>query len=639
MCGIAGFVDARRAQSRDDLDRQVRLMAGRLFHRGPDDGGSFVQEDVGLALGFRRLAIQDLTTDGAQPMVSHEGRYVVVFNGEIYNFLDLKRRLEQEGRAPDWRGHSDTEVMLACFGAYGVDRTLDLLEGMFALALFDRKEDRLTLARDRLGEKPLYFGWMGNVFMFASELKALAVNDAWAPEMDTEAAAAFVRYSYVPTPRSIIRGIGKLRPGHKIVIDLNRMTPGQLPDPVPYWNAVSVVQEQQDFDGSPEDAVVELEQLLERSIAKRMVADVPLGAFLSGGIDSSTVVAIMQKLSDRPVNTYTIGFNDKRFDEAPHAKAVAGHLGTAHTELYVDTNTSLGLVERLPEIYDEPFADVSALPTLLLSKMTRDNVTTALAGDGGDELFCGYPRYHSAVRKWRRKRGPGLSQAILDNLPFGILNAVPGSRKPSRLGDKFSKIFANNCATSLEALYESYMTRWRVIDRPCPVSRLGYFGEEGRHASLDDLLARLMFADAQSYLPDQLLVKVDRASMSVSLEVRAPLLARDIVEFAWRLPSAIKCHKGLSKWPLRQVLYKHVPQEIIDRPKQGFEPPLADWLRGPMRDWAQSLLSADVLEQGGLLDPEPIRAVWEEHLKGQRNWHFELWNILMLQSWRRHWGI
>ncbi|WP_259779326.1 asparagine synthase (glutamine-hydrolyzing) [Aestuariispira ectoiniformans] len=639
MGGITGFIDSRRSQSGEDLERQVRLMAGRLLHRGPDDGGSFVDEKQGLALGFRRLAIQDLTADGAQPMASHNGRYVITFNGEIYNFQELTARLEREGRAPNWRGHSDTEVMLACISAYGVEQALDLFDGMFALALYDRKENTLTLARDRLGEKPLYYGWMGPCFLFASELKALAANDAWAPELDRDAAAAFIRYSYVPAPRSIIRGIGKLLPGHMITLGLDGLSPGSLPSPKAFWDATAIVQNQSPFDGGPEQATDELEKILERSIARRMVADVPLGAFLSGGIDSSLVVALMQKQSARPINTYTIGFNDKRFDEAPHAKAVAQHLGTDHTELYVDTNASLGLVEQLPEFYDEPFADVSALPTLLLSRMTRDNVTTALAGDGGDELFCGYPRYHGTARKRRKKRGVPLPPQILDNLPFGFLNAIPGHKKPSRLGDKLAKKVADSCASSLEALYENGMTRWRVVDRPCPVSRVGYFGDPSAWPALDDPLARLMFADARTYLPDQLLVKVDRASMAVSLEVRAPMLAREVVEFAWALPSQIKHRDGLSKWPLRQVLYKHVPREIIDRPKQGFEPPLADWLCGPMRDWAQTLLSSDSIQQGGLLDPEPVRAVWEEHLKGQRNWHFELWNVLMLQSWRRHWNV
>lgn len=639
MCGITGFIDRQRSQGREALDRQVRLMAGKLLHRGPDDGGAYIEEEAGLALGFRRLAIQDLTADGAQPMKSHDGRFVIVFNGEIYNFRELKTRLEQEGRAPNWRGHSDTEVMLACISAYGLDHALDLFDGMIALALYDRKERRITLARDRLGEKPLYYGWMGHCFLFASELKAFAANDAWQPELDQEAAAAFVRYSYVPAPRSILRGIFKLPPGHSLSLSVEGMAVNQLPAPRPYWDAKAVVESHPAYEGDAGQAVDELERLLMQSVERRMVADVPLGAFLSGGIDSSLVVALMQRQADRPVNTYTIGFNDKRFDEAPHAKAVARHLGTNHTELYVDPNAPLALVEQLPEFYDEPFADVSALPTLLLSRMTRDNVTTALAGDGGDELFCGYPRYQTTARKWRKKTGIALPQHLLDHLPFGFLNAIPGSKKPSRLGDKLAKKVGDNCAPSLEALYENTMTRWRVIDRPCPVSRGGYFAADHTHPMGTDPVARLMFADAQTYLPDQLLVKVDRASMAVSLEVRAPMLAREVVEFAWRLPSGMKHRDGLSKWPLRQVLYKHVPKEIIDRPKQGFEPPLGDWLRGPMRDWAQSLISSEAIQKDGFLDPEPIRAVWEEHLKGQRNWHFELWNVLMLQAWRRHWSV
>lgn len=632
MCGIAGFLDIEKSRGRAELTRLAAAMADSMLHRGPDDDGAWADPDAGIALGFRRLAIQDLSADGAQPMTSADRRFTIVFNGEIYNFLELRRELDERG-GQNWRGRSDTEVMLAAFAAWGTEGALTRFDGMFAFALWDAKERTLTLARDRMGEKPLYFGWAGKNLVFGSELKAIAAHPDFKKRIDPQAVAALMRYSYIPAPASIYQGIEKLPPGAMVEIaNGGTVCRGH------YWDPVSEAENAATFEGDETSAVRELERLMLRSVSRRMLADVPLGAFLSGGIDSATVVALMQQTATQPVRTFTIGFTDKRFDEAPMAKAVARHLGTDHSEVYVDPNDSLRAVERMPFVYDEPFADVSQLPTLLLSHLTREHVTTALTGDGGDELFGGYPRYRKAVAQWRDDRP--MSRSLMNVIPFGPLNLISsGFGKPGRFGDKLWRKLSDRTKPSLELLYEGYMSRWRVYDRPTPDPELGYFVEGTRRPNLDDDLMRLMFCDAVSYLPDDLLVKVDRASMAASLETRAPLLNHDIVRFAWGLPSRFKIAGGTGKKVLRGVLERHVPKSLYDRPKRGFEPPLADWLRGPLRDWAQSLIASDRLEADGILDPEPIRAIWEEHLKGQRNWHFELWNVLMLQSWREAWRV
>jgi len=637
MCGITGFVSPNSDKNNTVLKAQLQKMTDDLKHRGPDDEGHYVACELGLALGFRRLAIQDLSPDGHQPMQSHDGRYEIVFNGEIYNFLELRKNLEAAG-VTNWKGHSDTEVMLTAISYYGLDRALNLFDGMFAIALYDRKDSTLTLIRDRMGEKPLYYGWSGGSFLFSSELKAMTVYQGWQPKLCKRAANAFLQYSYIPAPLTIYEGIYKLRQGQSLVLPLEGLSAGTLPDPTYYWDPKKTVERPKRSFSNPTQAVDELEELLSTSISRRMVSDVPLGAFLSGGIDSSTVVALMQKLGTQSVKSYAIGFDDPKFDEAPHARAVANHLGTDHTELYANTDILLGAVEKLPFVYDEPFGDVSALPTLLLSHMTREHVTTALSGDGGDELFLGYPRYSDAVNRWRKRNRPlGL---LKDYAPFGGLNLLSAlANRPGRLGDKIWKKSRDGAATDITHLYEGYMSRWQVVDKAMPSATGHYFHDQSLHPNASDPLLGLSFADAVTYLPDDLLVKVDRASMAVSLEVRAPLLARDVVEFAWDLPSEYKVRDGVGKWALRQVLYRHVPQKIIDRPKTGFQPPLADWLRGPLRDWAQSLITDSNFDGDELLDMEPVRALWEEHLKGQRNWHFELWNVLMLQSWRRKWGI
>lgn len=639
MCGIAGFIDSKRGRPRDRLIAEVTGMADALTHRGPDDAGQWVAPELGLALGFRRLAIQDLSPEGAQPMTGAGGRHTIVFNGEIYNFQDLRRQLAGEG-VGGWRGRSDTEVLLAAVARWGLATALSRFDGMFAFALWDAEARTLTLARDAMGEKPLYFGWHGDLFLFGSELKAIAAHPDFRGVIAPEAVAGFMRYGYVPAPRSIFAGIEKLPPGGTLTLSLDGADRGGEASVVRghFWDPIAEAEDAAPFEGGAGAAVDRLEHLMKRSIGRRMVADVPLGAFLSGGIDSSAVTALMQELSDRPVRSFSIGFTDKRYDEAPFAREVARHLGTEHTELYVDPARTVELVPRLPRIFDEPFADISALPTMMLAMLTRAHVTTALSGDGGDELFCGYPRYWETVAQWRRDSP--MSANMLKLVPFGPLNVISsGVGKPGRFGDKLWRRLSERSAPSLERLYELKMSRWRIWDRPAALPTDGYFAPGARRADLDDDLKRLMLADAVTYLPDQLLVKIDRASMAASLEARAPLLDREIVRFAWGLGSEHKWKDGTGKWVLRQVLDRRVPKHLIDRPKRGFEPPMADWLRGPLRDWAQSLIASDSLAADGLIDPEPVRAVWEEHLKRQRNWHNELWTVLMLQSWRQHWGV
>ena len=639
MCGIAGFLDTRRTRNADSLAGEARAMADRLVHRGPDDDGTLAEPEAGLALGFRRLAIQDVGPDGAQPMTSRCGRWSVVFNGEIYNFQALRRELDAAGAGgagDGWRGRSDTEVLLAAVAYWGLDAALARFDGMFAIALWDRRTQTLHLARDRMGEKPLYCGWAGPVFLFASELKAIAAHTDFTARLDPEAVAGFMRYGYVPAPRSIYAGIEKLAPGGTLAVAA-AAAPGAAMRGL-FWDPVAEAEGATPFDGDDAAAADRLEKLLKRSVSRRLVADVPLGAFLSGGIDSAAVTAIAQEVSPEPVRTFAVGFKDRRFDEAPYAKAVARHLGTEHTEVYADPSAVLEYVPRLPAIYDEPFADVSVLPTLLLAAMTRRHVTTALSGDGGDELFCGYPRYADTLRRWRGDAP--VSPKMLKLVPFGPLNVISsGVGKPGRFGDKLYRRLSDRAASSLETLYEGCMARWRVVDKPTAAPTESYFAPGARRPALDDDMQRLMVADALTYLPDDLLVKVDRATMATSLEARAPLLDHEIVRFAWGLPSARKWRDGVSKRPLRELLYRRLPREMVDRPKRGFEPPLADWLRGPLRDWAQALIASDALAADGLIDPEPVRAVWEEHLKGYRNWHFELWNVLMLQSWRAQWAV
>ena len=635
MCGIVGYWGDAVS---DELPA-VR-MADRIAHRGPDGSGVWCDKAAGLALAHRRLSIIDLSLAGHQPMLSPCGRYVLVYNGEIYNHLDLRADLEREGGGFDWRGHSDTEILLAALRHWGVKGGLERINGMFAFALWDKAERVLYLARDRMGEKPLYYGHCGTTLLFGSELKTLAAHPRWSGRLDREALTLFLRYNYVPAPWSIYQGIRKLPPAHFVAI---RDRGPVIADPIRYWD-VNAAAARGASETSPEALTDELEALLLDAVGRRMAADVPLGAFLSGGYDSSIVAALMQRQSDRPVQTFSIGFREEEYNEARHAKAVAAHLGTDHTELYVSPEQAMAVIPDLPTIYDEPFADSSQIPTFLVSRLARRHVTVSLSGDGGDELFCGYNRYLLGYSVWRRLgRIPPPARRLLATLirsaPGHALDrmqrALPRRRQVSSLPDRLPKLAEVLSYRTSHAFYRSLVSHAKdpaalVLGAHEPETMLDRPGDLPR---LPGLRERMMLLDMHTYLPDDILTKVDRASMSVSLEARVPLLDHRVVEFAWRVPTDLKYRNGESKWLLRQVVYRHVPRELMERPKMGFGVPIEHWLRGPLRDWAEALLDERRLREDGLLQPAPIRQMWNEHLGGRRRWHYNLWDVLMFQAW------
>lgn len=642
MCGIAGFLDPSAGLGEDTMAARVRSMAEVIRHRGPDGDGVWCDPEAGIAFGHRRLSIIDLSDAGAQPMVSADGRYVITYNGEAYNFDVLAKELEKAGHR--FRGRSDTEVIVEACAAWGVERTVEKLIGMFAFALWDRKERRLTLARDRLGIKPLYWGRFGGLFLFGSELKALRAHPGWRAEIDRDALAAYFRFAYVPEPRSIYAGVQKLPPGALLVL-----ADGREPEITRYWDPRAVAREgARDPSRLDDDEAADtLDTLLRDAVGRRMVADVPLGAFLSGGVDSSAVAALMQAGSDRPVRTFTIGFNEPGYDEAKHAKAVAAHLGTDHTELYVEPADALDLVSRLPDWFDEPFADSSQMPTYLVSEMTRRHVTVALSGDGGDEMFAGYNRYTWGDRVWRRSGW--MPQQIRNGLA-GLLTApppaawdrmfqlAPARLRPPEAGDKLYKFADALAAAGPDDLYRRMVTQWSepgLVEGAAEPG--GEIWDDTVSRDLPDFVRRAQYFDSVTYLPGDILTKVDRTSMAVSLEARVPLLDHRVAEFAWRLPQSQTIRNGRGKWLLRRVLDRYVPRALIDRPKSGFAVPLASWLRGPLRDWAAGLLDEDRLERDGILNPAPVRAAWEEHLSGRRNRQHQIWTVLMFQAWKERW--
>ena len=640
MCGIAGFLDTTRSASPDALQHTATAMARTLVHRGPDDEGVWVDAPAGVALGSRRLAILDLSPAGHQPMVSASGRYVIAFNGEVYNFEAVRGELLTERKAT-FRGHSDTEVVLGAIEKWGLAGALGRFNGMFAFALWDREELRLTLARDRMGEKPLYYGWCGAVFVFGSELKALRAHPAFTAEIDRDALALYMAHNCVPAPYSIFRDIRKLPPASYAVVE----TRERGVTVHTYWSLAEKVTEgiAQPFSGSETEAVEQLDALLRDSVRLRMVADVPLGAFLSGGVDSSTVVALMQAQSPRPIRTFSIGTSDEEFNEARDAGRVARHLGTEHTELYVTPQQALDAVPKMPGIYDEPFADSSQIPTYLVARLARQHVTVSLSGDGGDELFGGYNRHLWTPRVWRTMR---WMPRPLRRAVGGVLTAVPASRWQSIVGAlsvvsadarqrmpgyKVHKLASVLEARDLAELYRGLATHWR---EPVVLGATALPGALGRALPrFTDFVEQMMYLDTVTYLPDDILVKLDRATMAVSLEGRVPMLDHRVVEFAWRLPLPMRVRGTTGKWALRQVLYRYVPQALVDRPKAGFGVPLAEWLRGPLRDWAETLLHPKRLRDEGYLDPKPIRELWEQHLAGQGSWAYHLWDVLMFQAW------
>lgn len=652
MCGIAGCFDFNKILSPQELGPLVSLMRDALYLRGPDDAGLWVDLHNGVALGHRRLAIIDLTPEGRQPMASACGRYVIVFNGEIYNYQEIRRELDHLRVSPAWRGHSDTEVMVAAICHFGLESAVKKFEGMFAFALWDKEERVLHLCRDRIGEKPLYFGIVEGSLLFGSELKALLAHPKWRGDIDRSSLSIFLRYGCIPSPHSIYKNIFKISPGTILTLDKNILSQNNLKDLIPYvyWSAAEVVEKGlfNQFATDEKETIGELERLLSNVIKGQMISDVPLGAFLSGGIDSSTVVSLMQAQSAKPVRTFTIGVESPEYDEAGHAKAVARHLGTEHHELYVTDNDALATIPLLSGLYDEPFADSSQIPTFLVAKMTREHVTVSLSGDGGDELFGGYDKYFIVESLWRKFGWmPGISRTLFVRLLSAFSPEVLNSRLrflsyiildnklTGKMSDKIKKFSEVLEFDSPEDLFFQVISAWK---NPNEIVVGGEDPHVNSISSINGLnfgnfKEKFMAWDLVTYLPDDILVKVDRAAMGVSLETRIPLLSHRVVEFAWRVPLQMKIKNGKGKWLLRELLYKHVPKSLIDRPKKGFAIPIADWLRGPLKDWASALLSEERIASEGFFYPEPVRQKWQEHLSGHYNWQFPLWNVLMFQSW------
>lgn len=640
MCGIVGVLSSKS----NDLESIAREMTQTLHHRGPDDQGIWLDKKADIALGHARLSILDLTSAGHQPMISASERFVIAFNGEIYNHLHLRKEIEQL-KFYSWKGHSDTETLLAGFELWGFEATLKKAVGMFAISLWDTKERVLYLARDRMGEKPLYYGFQNNVFMFASELKALKAHPAFESTINRDAIALQMRHSYIPEPHSIYQGIFKLIPGHFLKLDSNtneiKITA--------YWTLNETVKEGNDnpYTANSAEAILNIEKVLKEAVQSQMLSDVPLGAFLSGGIDSSLVTALMQSQSNTPIKTFTIGFHEEGYNEAEFAKTVARHLKTDHTELYVTDKEALDVVPLLPSLYDEPFSDSSQIPTFLVSQMTKQHVTVALSGDGADELFGGYNRYFWADKIWKkigflphsvRSNIAHLltlpSPDTLNNQFSSISHYLPRRYRYKNFGDKLHKLAEILALSSKEETYLSLISHWKspqdiVVGANEPSAVLNKLIEKKEL----DFISQMMYADAVSYLPGDILTKVDRAAMGVSLETRAPFLDHRVVEAAWKLPFSMKIQGDQGKWILRQILYKYVPKEMIERPKMGFGAPIDSWLRGPLKEWAEALLDEDQLKREGFLNPAPIRQKWEEHLSKKRNWQYHLWNVLMFQAW------
>jgi asparagine synthase (glutamine-hydrolysing) len=630
VCGLIGFLrpaglDASKAA------RIVRSMSEALRHRGPDDMGVWLDAGPGIALGHRRLAVLDLTPAGHQPMLSQSSRYVLSYNGEIYNHLAMRADLEAS-ETLNWRGHSDTETLLAGFDRWGIEATLRRSVGMFAFALWDRDTRTLTLARDRLGEKPLYYGWQGDTLLFGSEIQALRAHPAFTGEVDPKVVALYLRRGYVPAPHSIYRGIYKLPPGMLLQYPASGGARAHA-QPRAYWSLSQVVRDgrARPFDGTAEEAAGQLEELLRDAVRGQSIADVPLGAFLSGGIDSSTVVALMQAQSSYPVRTFTIGFDEADYQEAPHAAEVARVLGTQHTELQVTPREAMTVIPQLAGIYGEPFGDSSAIPTHLMAQLARRQVTVCLSGDGGDELFAGYTRYKETADAWRLiSRVPPAVRRML----VGACRVVARRRPLSRAGWRADRLANYLAAGTARECYAAKTLQQPAV--PLVVAPNGAAAtavEVAAEAGLSGIHEQMMYADTLGYLPDDILTKVDRAAMAVSLETRIPMLDHRVVEFAWRLPLHLKVRNGDSKWVLKQVLYKHVPAALMQRPKSGFGIPVGEWVRGPLREWAEDLLAESRLRRDGILHAAPVRERWSRHLARLSSEDDFIWQLLMLQAW------
>lgn len=625
MCGIVGFLQSEVFTSSENTKECLQSMTDSIIYRGPDSEGHWYDLDDQIALGHRRLAILDLSESGHQPMLSDDDRYVMVFNGEIYNHLEIRQEIENSIPTIIWKGHSDTETLLKAIQVFGWEETLQKLVGMFAIALWDQQQKELTLARDRMGEKPLYWGWSGETVLFGSELKALKAHPAFNTEIDRDALALLLRYNYIPSPYSIYYGIEKLLPGHFVKIKIGQTR--EEVSPLSYWSLKENVEKEVSapFIGSDDETIDLLEHTIKQSLLGQMAADVPLGAFLSGGVDSSTIVALMQAESKKPIKTFAIGFDEPGYNEAEYAKAVAEHLGTEHTEFYVTAKEALEVVPLLSSIFCEPFADSSQIPTYLVSKMAKQHVTVALSGDAGDELFGGYNTYQLLPKIWK----------IVSPLPtpvrklaFKLLSGLP---MPEKLLKLVEVLPVNNRAE----FYNLVISHWKNAEqlvigaKKVPTA----LTDKSQWSNVDSFEEWMMSIDAQQYMVDDILVKVDRAAMANSLEVRVPMLDHRLVELAWQLPLNMKIRDKSGKWILREVLYKYVPKELIERPKKGFSIPLAQWLRGPLREWAEPLIAEKRIIEEGYFYPDKIRQAWQEHLEGHKDNSSKLWSVLMFQSW------
>lgn len=629
MCGITGL-----AGTFGHKEGILRESCRQIAYRGPDSQGVWLSQSGQIGFGHVRLAIQDLSAQGHQPMASVDQRFMLVFNGEIYNHPELRQRLEKNGQAPVWRGHSDTETLLACFCAWGIEQTLKVAIGMFAIAVWDEQEKKLTLARDRFGEKPLYYGFTGQGLVFASELKALMCIPGFEKQLNRDAITLLLRHNYIPSPYSIFQNVFKLPAGSYLCLGEADWQRGQSPEPVTYWSAYETARQAGKVNYDSDDSCINaLASVLSTSIKSQLIADVSLGAFLSGGTDSSLIVALMQQQSARPVKTFSIGFHEKKYNEAEYAKSIAQHLGTDHTELYVSANDGLAMVQALPGMYDEPFADSSQIPMALVTKMARQSVTVALSGDAGDELFGGYSRYQRAGMWWeRREKTPPFLRSLIAGAAQALTPRFSGNKQ-----DKLQKLNEVLRAADAVDFYRQFVSYWKD---PASVV-LG--GSEPKTAfslpAVGSFLETAMIIDTVSYLPDDILVKVDRAAMAYSLETRVPLLDPRVFEFAWGLDDKYRLRDGENKWILKQLLHRMVPRHLLDRPKKGFSVPMDEWLRGSLRDWAAGLLDPVRLREQGLLDAGLIQQRWQQHQAGQFDWSKHLWGVLMLQAWMDHHAI
>jgi asparagine synthase (glutamine-hydrolysing) len=646
MCGICGFYSKSSFKS-DEIIKKMNLS---IHHRGPDDSGIWQDGNAGIVFGHQRLSIIDPTPAGKQPMHSSSGRLILTYNGEIYNHLEIRSELQEIKSNIKWHSNTDTETLVEALDFWGIEVTLKKLVGMFAFAVWDRKLRSLTLVRDRMGEKPIYFGWQGigdkPVFLFGSELKALKVHPEFRGNINNDAIALQLRHNCIPAPYSIYKDIFKLLPGHYLQLKENDLVKKLLPNPKPYWSLVEVATQGVNKlkSLSANDIEKELEQLLKISIKQQMMSDVPLGVFLSGGVDSSTVVALMQAQSNQPIKTFTIGFNEQEYNEAKYAKEVAKYLGTDHTELYVSAEQAMAVIPKLSLIYDEPFSDSSQIPTFLVSQLAKKKVTVALTGDGGDEVFCGYNRYILSKNLWNKLTL--ISLPLRKILASGIksinsqswnkfLKILPSFNQYTNLADKVYKVTSALESKTLFDLYYKLISNWQnpngiLLDGKEPRTFLTNY--ESELTKLDGQ-QQMMLLDSMTYLPDDILVKTDRAAMATSLETRAPFLNHKLLEYAWQIPQPLKLKKTQSKWILRQILYKYIPKKLVERPKVGFGVPIDSWLRGPLKDWAQALLDKTKLRNQGFFNPDSISIKWTEHLSGKKNWQYEIWSILMFQEW------